>query len=77
MTSFKMLLDLFFMHLIKYFQRNVNISIIFFLFPYISPGFCFLCFCFFVVRCLMVYDVDLLCELYPLSLQYSSLFHLK
>ena len=25
----------------------------------------------------MVYEVDLLCELYPLSLQYSSLFHLK
>ena len=25
----------------------------------------------------MVYDVDLLCELYPLSLKYSSLFHLK
>ena len=67
MTSFKMLL-LFFMHLIKYPQRNVNIAltmiIYFFLFPYISSDFCFIYLCFFVVRCLMVYDVYLICELY-------------
>ena len=47
------------------------------LFPYVSSDFCFMYLCFFVVRCLMVYDVDILCELYPLSLKYSSLFHLK
>ena len=42
---------------------------IFFLFPYISSDFCFTYLCFFVLRCLMVYDVYLLCELYPLSLK--------
>ena len=41
MTSFKMLLFLFFLDLIKYSQRNGNMSmIIFFLFPYISSDFC-------------------------------------
>ena len=51
MPSFKMLLFLFFQHLIKYSQRNVNMSYcdyIFFLFPYISSGFCFMYLCFFV-----------------------------
>ena len=43
MISLKMLLFLFFLHLIKYSQRNVNVSyydFIFFLFPYISSDFC-------------------------------------
>ena len=50
MTSFKMLLFLFFLHLIKYSQRNVNMShydyIFFFL--YISSDFSFMYLCFFV-----------------------------
>ena len=51
--------------------------IIFFLFL-ISSDFCFMYLCFFVVWCLMVYEVYLLCELYLLSLNNSSLlFHLK
>ena len=50
---------------------------IFFLFSCISSNFCFIYLCFFVVRCLMVYDVYLLCELYLLSLKNSSLFHFK
>ena len=78
MTSFKMLL-LFFLHLIKYSQRNVIMSYndyIFFVFPYISY-FCFMYLCFLVVRYLMVYDVYLLCELYLLLIKYSSLFHFK
>ena len=80
MTSFKMLLFLFLLHLIKYSQRNVNMfhyDYIFFLFPYISSDFCFKYLCFFVVRCLMVSDVYLLPELYLLSLKYASLFHFK
>ena len=57
MTSFKMLLFLFFLHLIKYSQRNINMSYhdyIFFLFPYISSDFYFMYLCFFVVMCQMV-----------------------
>ena len=46
-------------------------TIYFFLFPYISSDFCFMHLCFFVVRCLMVYDVYLLCEVCLLS---SKLF---
>ena len=72
MTPFKMLLSIFFLHLIKYSQRNVNMShydYIFFLFPSISSDFCFMYLCFFVVRYLMVYDAYLLCELYLLSLK--------
>ena len=68
MTSFKMLLFLFFLHLIKYSQRNVNMShydYVFFLFPLILI-FCYMYLCFFVVRCLMIYDAYL-CELYLLS----------
>ena len=64
-ASFKMLLFLFFLHLIKYSQRKLiclTVIIHFFLFPYISSDFCFMHLCFFVVRCLMVYDVYLLCE---------------
>ena len=48
-----MLLFWFFLHLIKYSQRNVNIfhyDCIFFLFPYVSSDFCFMYFCFFVVK---------------------------
>ena len=51
MTS-KMLL-FFFLHLIKYSQRNVNIShykYIFFLFPHIYSDFCFMYLCFFVIN---------------------------
>ena len=69
MTSFKMLLFLFFLHLIKYSQRNVNMfhyDYIFFLFPYISSDFYCMCLCFFIVRYPIVYDIYLLCELYPL-----------
>ena len=53
MTSFKMLLFLFFLHLIKYSQKNVSMphyDCIFFLFPYISSDFCFMYLCFFVVK---------------------------
>ena len=67
-----MLLFLIFLHLIKYSQRNINMfhqDYIFFLLPYISSDFCFTYLCFFVLRCLMVYDVYLLCELYLLSLK--------
>ena len=48
MTSFMVLLFLFFLHLIKYSQRNVNMShyvYIFFLFPYISSHFCLMYLC--------------------------------
>ena len=79
MTSIKMLLFLFFLHLIKYSQRNVIMShydYIFFVFPYISY-FCLMYLCFLVVRCLTVYDVYFLCELYLLLIKYSSLFHFK
>ena len=65
MTSFKMLLFLLFLPLIKYSQKNVNMSYydyIFLLFSYISSDFCFVYLCFFVVRHLMTYDVCLLCE---------------
>ena len=74
------MLLLFFIHLIKYPQRNVNMShydCIFFLFPYISSGFCFMYLCFLLLGIKWFYDVYLLCELYLLSLKYSSLLHLK
>ena len=67
-----MLLFLFFLHLMKYSQRNVSMShyeYIFFLFPYISSDFCFMYLCLFIVVCLMIYDVYLLCQLYLLSLK--------
>ena len=74
--TFKMLLFLFFLHLIKYSQRNVNMShyhYVFFSFPLY-----FFWFLLYVsVRHLMVYDVYLLYELYLLSLKYLSLFHFK
>ena len=41
----------------------------FFLFSDIASDFCFMYLCFFVVRCLMVYDVYLLCELHLSSLK--------
>ena len=51
-------------------RRAVSPVIIYlFLFPYIASDFCFMYLCFSVVRCLMVYDVYLLCELYLLSLR--------
>ena len=69
MTSFKMLLFLLFLYLIKYSQRNVNMShynYIFFLFPYIYSDFLlYLCL---LLRCLMIYDVYH-CELYLSSLE--------
>ena len=48
-----------------------------FLFPYISSDFCFMFLCFSVVRCLTVYDVYLLCELYLFIIKNVHLFHLK
>ena len=45
MTSFKMLLFLLFLYLIKYSQKNVDMShydYIFSLFPYVSSDFCFM-----------------------------------
>ena len=72
MTSFKMLLFLFFLHLIKYSQRTINMShydYIFFLFPNIFSDFCFMYLCFFAVRCLIIYDVYLFCDFYLLSLK--------
>ena len=53
MTSFKMLLFLFFLHLIKYSQKNVSMphyDCIFFLFPYISSEFSFMYPFFYVVK---------------------------
>ena len=47
----------------------LTMIISFFSFPYISSDFCFMLSCFFVVRCLMVFDVYLFCELYLLSLK--------
>ena len=71
MISFKSLLFLFFLHLIRYSQRKINMShydYMYFYFPYIYSGFCFIYLCFFVVRCLMTsYDISLPCELYLLS----------
>ena len=48
-----------------------------FLFPYISSDFCFMYLCFFVVRCLMAYDVYLLCELRLSSLKTLSFVSFK
>ena len=78
-TSFKMLLLLLFLPLIKYSQINVNISHYdyIFIFLYVSSDFHLTYLCFLVVRCLMVYSVYLLCELYLKSLKYSSLFYIK
>ena len=84
MASFQMLLFLLFLHLIKYSQRNVNMShydYFFFFFPIFLLNFSFIYLCFFAVMCLMlgvfVVMMSILCELYLLSLKYSSLFHLK
>ena len=41
----------------------------FFLLLYISSDFCFTYFCFFVVRCLIVYNIYMLWELYLLLLK--------
>ena len=43
--------------------------IMFFLFLYISSDFCFMYLCFFVVRCLMVYNIYIIWELYLLLLK--------
>ena len=53
------------------------IMIFFFLFSDIDSDFCFMYLCFFVVRCLMVYDIYLLCELYVLSLKTFIFVSLK
>lgn len=47
--------------------------IIFFLFLSISSDFCFLYLSFFAVRSLIGYDVNLVCELYLLSLNHLCL----
>ena len=52
-------------------------SIYFVPFPFISSDFSFMYLCFFAVKCLMVYDVYLLCKLYLLSLKIFIFFHLK
>ena len=67
-----MIISLLFLNLIKYSQRNVNMShcdYIFFPFPYISYDFCFISFVSLLLKWLVVYDVSLLCELYLLSLK--------
>lgn len=53
------------------------IMIFFFLFSYIASDFCFMYLCFFVIKCLMVYDIYLLCELYVLSLKTFIFVSLK
>ena len=74
-----MLLFLFFLHLTKYSQRNVKLSLYFFLLPCISSDFCL---CIFVFLLLGVYDIYL-CELYLLSLKififvsFKNKFNLK
>ena len=60
MTSFKMLLFLFFLHLIKYSQINVNMShydYIYIFIPYVSSDFCFTYPCSFVVSGLIIYVI--------------------
>ena len=56
-------------HILREMLICLTMIIYFFHFPYISSGFCFMYCHFFIVRCLMVYDVYLLCELYLLSLK--------
>ena len=58
MTSFKMFL--FFLHLIKFSQINVNMSqydYIYIFIPYVPSDFCFTYPCPFVVRCLIIYVI--------------------
>ena len=72
MTSFKMLLFLFFLHLIKYSQRNVNMShydYIFFFSLIFLLIFTLDIFASLLLRCLIFYDIYFLCELYLLSLK--------
>ena len=79
MTSFKMLLFLFFLHLIKYSQRNVNVSYYDNIYIYFSLIF-LLIFALYIlvsVRCLMFYDLYLLCELYLLSVKIFIFVSLK
>ena len=79
MTSFKMLLFLFFLHLIKYSQRNVNVSHYDNIYIYFSLIF-LLIFALYIlvsVRCLMFYDLYLLCELYLLSVKIFIFVSLK
>ena len=80
LLSFQDVFILFSLHLTKYPQRNVNIShydYIIFLFLYVSSDFCFIYLCFSIVRCLMVYNVYLLCELYVLSLKIFTFVSFK
>ena len=53
------------------------LTIHFFLFLYIYSDFCFMYLHFFVVKCLIVYGVYLLCELYLLSLKIFMFLFLK
>lgn len=69
MISFKMSLFLFSLHLIKYSQRNVKCLTMIIIFSFPLYFFWFLLYIYIFVRCLMVYDVSLLCELYLLSLK--------
>ena len=62
----QVLLFLFFLHLIRYSHMS-HYDYIYFSIPYVSSGFCFIYLCLFVVRCLMAYDISLLCELHFLS----------
>ena len=60
MTSLKMLLSLFFLHLIKYSQRNVNKSHYAYIFFFSLIFLLMFALCIFVsllLRCLMLYDV--------------------
>ena len=81
MTPLKMLLFLFFLHLIKYSQRNVSMShydYIFFLFPFISSNFCLICLCFFVFKVPNCLSCLFSLQIVPLNhKKYLSLFHLK
>ena len=66
-----MLLFLFFLHLIKYSEKDVNIShyYIFYSFPFYFFWFLLYVSQFLYVKCLMVYDVYLLSALYLFSLK--------
>ena len=70
--SFKMLLFLFFLCLIKHSQRNVNMFHYDYVLLFSLVFLLIFALCIFVsllLRCVMVYDVYLLCELYLLSLK--------
>ena len=77
MTPFKMLLFLFFLRLIKYSERNVNMSHYDYIFFFSLIFLLIFALCIFVsllLRCLIFYDVYFLCELYLLSLKTFTFF---